>query len=51
MQSLRHAPHRLGPPERPGRRTSIDVVVGVAFVVVVVVKAWRFELIAKVTLE
>ncbi len=22
MQSLRHAPHRLGPPDRPGRRTS-----------------------------
>ncbi len=21
MQSLRHAPHRLGPPDRPGRRT------------------------------
>ncbi len=25
MQSLRHAPHRLGPPDRPGRRTSITV--------------------------
>ncbi len=25
MQSLRHAPHRLGPPDRPGRRTSIAV--------------------------
>ncbi len=23
MQSLRHAPHRLGPPDRPGRRTSV----------------------------
>ncbi len=25
MQSLRHVPHRLGPPDRPGRRTSIAV--------------------------
>ncbi len=25
MQSLRHAPHRLGPPDRPGRTTSIAV--------------------------
>ncbi len=25
MQSLRHAPHRLGPPDRPGRRTSTAV--------------------------
>ncbi len=25
MQSLRHAPHRLGPPDRPGRRTAITV--------------------------
>ncbi len=25
MQSLKHAPHRLGPPERPERRTSIAV--------------------------
>ncbi len=26
MQSVRHAPHRLGPPDRPGRRTSIAVI-------------------------
>ncbi len=26
MQSLRHAPYRLGPPDRPGRRTSIVAV-------------------------
>ncbi len=25
IQSLRHAPHRLGPPDRPGRKTSIAV--------------------------
>ncbi len=25
MQSLRHAPHRLGSPDRPGKRTFIAV--------------------------